>query len=266
MFKLFSSNSKKSSYGWFGNYSNWDDLTDSVGGYSEVSILEKTKDALLKVKSGTAIYERDSVVFDKVEHPFPLLTCILRSAAILQRPLHIIDFGGSLGSTYFQTKDLIGADICASWNIVEQPHYVTAGKEHFEDERLKFYPSIDACLRVQDADLILLSSSVQYLPEPHRFLKELVSYDFDFVIFDRTAFHYGKQDRLTLQIVPPEIYKAAYPAWFFQEDRFLTHFTADYETVCEFPSYVKGESIIPIDHEPIGYNKGFYFVNKSQYA
>lgn len=90
MFKLFSSNSKKSSYGWFGNYSNWDDLTDSVGGYSEVSILEKTKDALLKVKSGNAVYERDSVVFDKVEHPFPLLTCILRSAAILQRPLHII--------------------------------------------------------------------------------------------------------------------------------------------------------------------------------
>lgn len=266
MFKLFSSKSKKSPYGWFGNYSNWNDLLDSVGGYSEVSILNKTRDALLQVKSGTAVYERDSVLFDKIENPFPLLTCLLRSAATLQRPLHIIDFGGSLGSTYFQTKNMAGKDICASWNVVEQEHYVTAGKAHFEDDHLKFYPSIEACLQVQKADLILLSSAVQYLPEPHLFLKELAAHHFDFVVFDRTSFHHGKQDRLTLQIVPPEIYKAAYPSWFFQEEKFLNHFTSGYKTVCEFPSYVEGESVLAIDHQPTGYNKGFYLVNKSKHA
>ncbi|RAJ29537.1 methyltransferase, TIGR04325 family [Pedobacter cryoconitis] len=266
MFKLFSSKSKKSLYGWSGNYSNWDDLVDSVGGYNEVSILNKTRDALLQVKNGTAVYERDSVVFDKIEHPFPLLSCLFRSAALLQRPIHILDFGGSLGSTYFQTKGFAGKDICASWNIVEQEHYVAAGQEHFEDDCLKFYPSIEACLKVQQPDLILLSGSVQYLPEPHVFLKKLAAFNFDFVVFDRTTFHHGEQDRLTLQVVPPEIYSAAYPSWFFQEKRFLNHFTAGYKTICEFPSYVPGEAVLSIDHKPIGYNKGFYFVNKSKYA
>ncbi|MBB5634173.1 putative methyltransferase (TIGR04325 family) [Pedobacter cryoconitis] len=267
MFKLFSSSkSKKSPYGWFGNYSNWDDLMNSVDGYSSVNILNKTKDALLQVKEGTAVYERDSVLFDQIIHPFPLLTCLFKSAATLKRPLHIIDFGGSLGSTYFQTKHLLGNDICASWNIVEQEHYVAAGKEHFEDDHLKFFSSIEACLQVQKIDLILLSGSVQYLPEPHLFLEKLAGYNFDFIVFDRTAFHQGKQDRLTLQIVPPEIYKAAYPAWFFHEESFLNHFISDYTIMCDFTSYVAGESLMDIDHQPVGYDKGFYLVQKSRYA
>ncbi|KIO76340.1 radical SAM protein [Pedobacter lusitanus] len=266
MFKLFSSKSKKSPYGWFGNYSNWNDLVESIDGYSAVNILEKTRDALLQVKNGNASYERDSVLFDQIAHPFPLLTCLFRSAAMLKRSLHVLDFGGSLGSTYYQTRNLAGSEICASWNIVEQEHYVKTGKEHFENDQLKFYPSIDACLKDKKIDLVLLSSSVQYLPEPHQFLQELVNYNFDFLVFDRTAFHYGNQDRLTLQIVHPEIYKAAYPSWFFHEASFLNHFRSGYQTICNFPSYVAEESQMEIDHEPVGYNKGFYFINKSKHA
>ncbi|QNK61852.1 methyltransferase, TIGR04325 family [Pedobacter sp. PAMC26386] len=266
MFKIFSSKSRKDPYGWFGNYSNWDDLVASVNGYSSVNILDRTKEALLQVKKGNAVYERDSVLFDKIVHPFPLLTCLFSSAALLKRPLHVLDFGGSLGSTYFQTKHLAGTDICASWNIVEQEHYVAAGKEHFEDEHLKFFSSIEACLQVQKIDLVLLSSSVQYLPEPHPFLQQLASYNFDFLVFDRTAFVQGKRDRLTLQIVPPTIYKAAYPSWFFHEETFLNHFTSNYTTICDFNSYVEGESTMNIDHKPIGYNKGLYLVNTSKHA
>ena len=144
MFKLFTSKSRKYPYGWFGNYLCWDDLIESLDGYSSVDILDKTKEALLQVKNGTAVYERDSVLFDKAVPPFPLLACLFRSAALLKRPLHIIDFRGALGSTYFQTKKLLGKDICASWNIVEQENYVATGKEYFENDHLKFFTSIDA--------------------------------------------------------------------------------------------------------------------------
>ncbi|QNK61057.1 methyltransferase, TIGR04325 family [Pedobacter sp. PAMC26386] len=266
MFKLFSSKSKKSQYGWFGNHPNWDVLAASVDGYSSPNILDITKNSLLQVKNGNAIYERDSVLFDKIVHPFPLLTCLFRSAYLLKRPMNILDFGGSLGTTYFQTKHFIGPDICASWNIVEQEHYVSVAKEHFEDHCLKFFSSIEACLQVQKIDLVLLSGSVQCLPEPHLFLQKLAGYNFDFIIFDRTAFHHGEQDRLTLQVVPPEIYKAAYPSWFFNEENFLNHFAPGYTTFCDFTSYVEGESLMNIDHQPVGYDKGFYFVNKSKYT
>jgi len=266
MFKLFSSKPKKSPYGWFGNYSNWNDLIESLDGYSSVNTLDKTKDVLLQIKNGTTVYKRNSVLFDKAVLPSPLLTCLFRSAALLKRPVHLIDFGGSLGSTYFQTKNIIGKDTCASWNIVEQEYYVAAGKEHFEDDHLKFFSSIDACLQVLKIDLILFSGSIQYLPEPHLLLEQLAGYNFDFLVFDRTAFHHGKQDRLTLQIVPPEIYKAAYPAWFFHEESFLNHFTPDYTVIWDFTSDVAGESVMDIDHQPVGYDKGFYLVNTSKYA
>jgi len=266
MFKIFSSKNKKSPYGWFGNYASWQEVMASAKGYDAGNILNKTKDALLQVKNGTALYERDSMLFDQMEYPFPLLSCLFRSASLLKRPLNIVDFGGSLGSTYFQVKDFIGPEVCASWNIVEQEHYVTCGKENFENDHLKFYPSIDACLQDKKIDLVLISGSVQYLPQPHLFLKQLADYNFNFLVFDRTAFHHGTEDRLTLQIVPPEIYEASYPSWFFNRDKFMAHFSEKYQLICEFLPFVEGEAIMEIDHQPAGYNKGFYYINTSLYA
>ena len=266
MFKLFSSKRKEAQYGWFGNYASWKDAAILAGGYDSGNILRKTKDALLQVKNGTAVYERDSVIFDKIEYPFPLISCLLRSAALSKRPLHILDFGGSLGSTYYQVKDFIGADCCASWNIVEQEHYVNCGKQNFEDDSLKFYHSIDACLQDKKIDLILISGSIQYLEEPHLMLEKMAAYNFDFVVFDRTPFHDQAADRLTLQTVPPEIYEASYPSWFFAIDKFLNHFKLNYKIVSELPSYVEGETVMFIDNKPAGFNKGFYLINRSLHA
>lgn len=266
MFKLFSSKRTAIQYGWFGNYTSWQDAATLAGGYDSGIILQKTRDALLKVKNGSAVYERDSVLFDKIEYPFPLISCLLRSAAVLKRPLNILDFGGSLGSTYFQVKDFVGTDCCASWNIVEQEHYVNCGKINFEDEHLKFYHSIDACLQDKKIDLILLSGSVQYLENPHQFLEQVAGYNFDFIVFDRTAFHNQTEDRLTLQTVPPEIYEASYPSWFFNTGRFLNHFKPNNKIVCELPSYLEGETIMFIDNKPAGFNKGFYLQNRSLHA
>jgi putative methyltransferase (TIGR04325 family) len=266
MFKIFSPKRKEAQYGWFGNYASWQDAASLAAGYDSHHILQKTGEAILQVKNGTALYERDSVLFDKIEYPFPLISCLLRSAAILKRPIHVLDFGGSLGSTYYQVKDFVGADCCASWNIVEQEHYVNYGKEKIEDEHLKFYHSIDACLQDRNIDLILISSSVQYLQEPHLMLENFAGYNFDFIVFDRTAFHDQADDRLTLQIVPPEIYEASYPSWFFAEQKFLNHFKSSYKVVCELPSYLEGETVMFIDNQPAGFNKGFYLINQSLHA
>ncbi|MET1054661.1 MAG: TIGR04325 family methyltransferase [Pedobacter sp.] len=266
MFKLFSSKTAEVQYGWSGNYASWQDAASLAGGYDSGNILKKTRDALLQVKNGTAVYERDSVVFDKIEYPFPLISCLLRSAALLKRPLNILDFGGSMGSTYYQVKDFVGSGCCASWNIVEQEHYVNCGKLNFEDDYLKFYHSIDDCLQDKKIDLILISSSVQYLEAPHEFLEKFAGYKFDFIVFDRTAFHDGAEDRLTLQIVPPEIYEASYPSWFFAADKFLNPFKSTYKIICELPSYIEGEAVMYIDNKPAGYNKGYYLQNKSLHA
>ncbi|WP_432713985.1 methyltransferase, TIGR04325 family [Pedobacter sp.] len=265
MFKALFSRRKKDQYGWFGDYSSWAAVSAKADGYQTDNIINRTRDSLLKVKSGTAVYERDSVVFDQKEYPYVLITFLIHSASLKKKPLNILDFGGSLGSTYYQVREFLTPEICASWNVVEQEHYVAVGKQDFEDQTLKFFPSIEACLTEKEIDFVLLSSSVQYLEEPHLFLQKLAKFNFDFLFFDRTAFNKAPYDRLTLQIVPPEIYEASYPAWFFNKERFLNHFSG-YKRVAEFPSYVDGEQTFTIDGKPVAYSKGFYFINLSKYT
>lgn len=264
MFKSLFKNAKASQpkYGWFGNYRSWDEVLKAAEGYDSEIILEKTRDALLKVKAGIAVYERDSVTFDKKEYPFPLLTFLLHSASLQGRPLHIIDFGGSLGSTYYQIKEFLTPKICLSWNIIEQKHYVSCGKVNFENDQLKFYNTIEECILDKPVDFVLISSSVQYLENPHIFLKKLASYNFKFLLFDRTAFHDEADDRLTLQIVPPNIYPASYPSWFFNEEKLLAHFKEGYNVAADFSPYIDGEQILYIDEQPSGYGHGFYLSAK----
>jgi putative methyltransferase (TIGR04325 family) len=255
--KFFIKRKKRAAYGWFGDYKTWAQAANDSKGYAADNILEKTRTALLKIKRGEAVYERDSVTFDTKQYPFPVISSLLYIATANSNKLNVIDFGGSLGSTWFQVKDFLNNLSPVCWNIVEQQEYVTCGRELFEDEKLKFNYSIEECINLQKPNVILLSSVIQYLEKPHDFLQSLLAYEIEYILVDRTAFIKSDKDRLTRQIVPPEIYEATYPAWFFNEKRFLSHFVPKYEIIAEFTSYVEGESVIQIDNRPIGYDKGF---------
>lgn len=260
LFKL--KKKEKIKYGWFGNYKSWDELTARSGGYESDNILDITRNSLLKIKNGQAVYERDSVLFDKKMYPYSIISTLLYTAIECGGKLNIIDFGGSLGSTYYQVRDLIPSSVQVHWSVVEQKEYVKCGQELFEDDVLKFHFSIGESLSDKKADILLLSSVIQYLEKPHDFLDQIKAHDFKYILFDRTSFIKGDQpDRLTLQIVPPDIYKAEYPAWFFNEKGVMEHFT-DYEVKLEFESYVPGEQDIEIDHVKAGFDKGFFLVRK----
>ncbi|HEV7380636.1 MAG TPA: methyltransferase, TIGR04325 family [Dyadobacter sp.] len=255
---------KKNQYGWFGDYQNWEELAALTGGYEEQSILEITKQALLKVKNGEAVYERDSVLFDKKLYPYSVITALLYAAAECNGALNVIDFGGSLGSTYYQVIDLIPPSVTVNWSVVEQNAYIQCGQQYFQDDTLQFHYTIAESLQARKADVLLLSSVVQYLPDPHAFLEEIQQYNFKFIIIDRTAFVNGERgDRLTLQIVPPQIYQARYPAWFFNERNFTAHFK-NYQIKTEFESSVPGEEVMEIDGEKQGFDKGFFMIRKAK--
>src|SRR5712691_3342391 len=91
-------------YGLSGDYAAWEDAVHASTGYDSEVILEKTRTALLQVKNGQAVYERDSVVFDEVQYAWPLLAGLLWIATRSGGKLDVLDFGGSLGSTYFQNR------------------------------------------------------------------------------------------------------------------------------------------------------------------
>jgi|APLak6261660231_1056022.scaffolds.fasta_scaffold02306_2 putative methyltransferase (TIGR04325 family) len=203
-------------------------------GYEQGEILERTRAALHKVLRGEAAYERDSVTFDRLELPHTLLALLTRAATENAGRLSVLDFGGSLGSTYFQCRSALAHLPALDWSIVEQPAHVACGQREFANGTLKFYPTIPACLQERRPNVLLLSSVLQYLPEPWKFLREAAAHDFAWIILDRTAFIPADRDRLTVEVVSPRIYPASYPAWFFSRPRLAEHLPAGWKIETEF--------------------------------
>jgi putative methyltransferase (TIGR04325 family) len=218
-----------------GDFATWEEAERASTGYSAPEILEKTCAALLKVRGGLAAYERDSVTFDKLEYSYPLLAGLLRAAARRTR-LSVLDFGGSLGSTYFQNRHFLSTINELRWSIVEQPAHVACGKSKFANEHLRFYGTIEECMQTERPDVLLLSGVIQCLPQPYGFLTEVLQWNFECIIVDRTPFMRNGTTRLTVESVPERIYKASYPSWFLSEERFLRCFSPRYDLLASFPA------------------------------
>ncbi|MGE0088147.1 MAG: TIGR04325 family methyltransferase [Bacteroidales bacterium] len=222
-------------YGWYGNYSSWQEASSHATGYDSQMILEKVISATKRVKGGKSAYEKDSVLFQKTDYSYPVLTSLLWITAQNKGRLHVLDFGGSLGSTYFQNKKFLNELPEIKWCIVEQSGFVKAGKDYFEDDKLKFYYSIDQCTELNEIDVILFSSVLQYIEKPYEILDEIKKTKIQYVIIDRTAFIDGN-DRITVQKVNPNIYEASYPCWFFNKEKFIHYMKSDFEIMTEFDS------------------------------
>ena len=245
--------------GYFGDYPSWDEACRASSGYDSDLILQQVKEALLKVKSGEAVYERDSVLFDRIHYSWPLLAGLLWIASRSGNRLSLIDLGGSLGSSYFQNRNFLTHLGSLSWNIVEQKRFVECGKSDFEDEHLRFYYNIDDCLSEQKPDTLLLLSVIQYIENPYEFVTQVLRDQFKYVIIDRTPFISDGDDMLTVHRVSPSIYRASIPTWLLSEGKFRSFMAEKYELVADFNSfshdYFRG-SVVEL--------RGFLFIRRDE--
>ena len=222
-------------YGFFGDYSSFKEVLSMCDGYSADNILEKTLQSTLKVKNGEAVFERDSFIFSKIQYSFPLLACLFKVAAECNNTLSIIDFGGALGSHYFQNKEFLKPIDIKQWVVVEQPAYVKVGNEKIADDTLRFENSI---WDIRGANLLLSSSTLQYMEDPYAQAQQFIDLGLEYILLDRIQLNIENKDRLTLQKVPPEIYDAQYPSWFLNEDKLLSVFADKYDLILDFDSTI----------------------------
>jgi len=219
-----------------GEYATWKSALESSSGYESPIIIESVCSAAKKVKNGDAVYERDSVCFYKEQYRWPTLACLLRVAAENEGKMNVLDYGGSLGSYYFQHKKYFSCLKRTLWAVVEQPAFVSCGQREFEDDTLRFYASIDECLQNSDIDVVLMSAVLQYLQDPESVLEKVCSIGARFIIIDRIPYVDSVRDRLTVQTVPGRIYNVSYPAWFFSEKRLMGVLkNLKYSVVSELP-------------------------------
>lgn len=203
-----------------GDFATWEEASGHCTGYDAEEILAKVLAATLKVKHGEAAFERDSVLFDEIEYSWPVLAGLMWAAARSGGRLNVLDFGGALGSSYFQNRTVLQTLPNVRWNVVEQPHYVEAGQTYIQDEQLRFYKTIEECLSENQPNVILLSSVLQYLETPTDLIGKLNEVGAFCLIIDRTPFSLHEKNKLVIQKVPVAIYSASYPMWIFSLSEF----------------------------------------------
>lgn len=217
-----------------GHYSSWTAASDASTGYDADSILERVSAASEKVKSGEAVYERDSVLFDRVEHSFPLLTVLMKAAAENNGKLTVLDFGGSLGSSYFQCKHLLPYNLDLNWCVVEQEKFVHRGRETFASEELQFFFSIQECTTQHKPDIVLFASVLQYLEQADQIVDAAIAAGSKYIVIDRTPFILLDEDWLCVQHVPASIYRASYPCVMLSESRLKKRLEQRFDLAADF--------------------------------
>lgn len=224
-----------------GDFQTWEEASAGLSGYSDPAILKRVLQASLDVKRGSAAFERDGMLFDKVQYSWPVLAGLLFSRNLHKDSLSVLDYGGSLGTSYFQNKRFLRHIHRLTWCIVEQNRYIEVGKKTFQDNTLKFYKSIDESFIANFFDCILLSAVLDVIPEldtvVNRLLKERVSV----VIVDRSVFlkqSYDEgKDYYVRQYVANSIFPAVLPFRFISFVKIRKVFEDHgYQIVETFPS------------------------------
>ena len=240
---------------WQGDYPDWESATAACGeGYSSDAIFERVEAAALAVKKGQALWERDSVLFYHEEYSWPLVAGLMTIAVQHKGSLHVLDFGGALGSTYQQNKRILQLIPDVSWHIVEQPHVVDCGKQKFTSKRCTFHETMKECFAQVPINVVLFSSVLQYMAEPYAVLQEALDMQPAAILIDRTSFLRGRE-KITVQHVPEEIYPAKYPCWWLNRNRVASMLANSYTCLPDYKS--------PVD--PPGFY-GFLAIKKETYA
>jgi putative methyltransferase (TIGR04325 family) len=218
-----------------GDYATWAEAKKHCSGFDPSRALPRILKATRAVVNGSAAAEQNGVLRDHVDYSWPTLAAFMWVAGQDSR-LRLVDFGGSLGTTYRQNARFLRSLKDVQWAVVEQPELVLAGKREFEDGRLQFFHELESAFTAIQANVVFLSNALQYLEKPYEMLNRAFKLGARYVVLDRTPVIEGDKDRLTRQVHANQADAGSQPAWFFSHQRLFAHVQERYELVAEFES------------------------------
>jgi putative methyltransferase (TIGR04325 family) len=241
---------------------SWRDVQERASRRSQgrgAASLEETRAPSWEEEGHKAILrwaERDGFILPAPEFQFPVIAGILRSALRNGNEINILDFGGSIGSVYFQLKSFVPFGTTIRWNVVELPETVEYGRKHFENNELHFYYNIDECIKNTNPKIILLSGVLQYLEAPDAVLRQCGEIGASTLLIDRTTCSELVEDRLAVQIIASPDRYSEYPLWILSEPRLREELSKHWRFLTGFESAVDG--MVVVEDLPVHY-RGFLF-------
>ena len=218
-----------------GRPNDWAQAQRMSSGYDDRLIVERVAEATRAVVAGRAACERDAILFDEPQHPFAILSALWRAASLGGGRLDVVDFGGSLGSTYRQCRPLLDEMQSLQWRVVEQAAFVEAGRREFATAELGFFGALEELPPAEGRRLMLACSVLQYLQDCDDVLDAFARSDAEHLLIDRTPVGTQRDHRLCIQHVPQQIYAASYPCWILSHEELLQRLSRDWQLVCDFP-------------------------------
>ena len=251
---------KSNKNAWVGSFNSWEEASKYAGNYSNSNILEKTLLASRQVRDGEAACERDSVLLPERQYLWPSLSGLLLGAARNGGEVHVLDFGGALGSTYRTFRPYLSHLSKVRWHVVELPELALLGTKEFQTEELIFHDNLESCLLNFRVDGVLFGATLQYLPNPYGYIEALSNTNIDYLIIDRTSFARSGGHRICVQQVPKSIYEASYPCHIMDLEHTLATLKKGFDIVEVLPSMegdiedISFKGIIAVRTEAAGKN------------
>lgn len=245
---------------WRGDYSSWSEALSDSSGYDGDEIAEKVFQSTVRLLRGDGVYERDSVLFDQVQYSWPLVSALL-ATSLESQELQVLDFGGALGSSFYQNQEFLRKVKTYRWYVVEQKSFLDKAKKLDPIEHLFFKNNMREVFAESKINFVLFSSVLQYLENPYEVLDEVMSYSPQAIFLDRVLIVEGDRDIITKQSVSGDIYQASYPCRLMTPQSIFSTLEKKYRLVSDFKSFVDIEGSLNNKYRVS--EKGFYFELKS---
>ena len=241
-----------------GSYKNYTSALKNSSGYASKDLLNKIISSNSKVMNGDVPYERDGILFSEYQYFMEINAAILKAniTKTHNRPLRVIDFGGSLGTLYRQFKSFTHNSINLNWRIVEQDYLVKYGINNLSADGLSFMPSSLINTLKPNPDIVIFSASLQFMKDPGIYLKKMVKLRPKYIVIDRTPFHDKNYNHLSILKAGTDI-TGSYPCWIFGQT-FLVERLSGYRLVSSWTSN-EGNFFF---YGGIGTYKGFLYEKK----
>ena len=186
-----------------GSYRTWDEALRATGPYKpDMTVLVET---VRKYRDGEPSFLNRYDPSSRVIW-YPLLAGLLTASARCGGRLSVLDFGGSLGQTWFGLEyALRQLPFPATWCVVDQPECVDAGARSFQSDRLRFYGSVKDAASKHELNTVVASSTLQYLDRPFDTLDALARLRLPNLILDRTVVSKDDTERIMRQRTPADM-------------------------------------------------------------
>ncbi len=190
-----------------GPFFSWDSAINKSMGYDNDKILNHIYLSAKKAKK-KGLIEKDGFLKKNFEIN-SILTKIINKH---KKNLNILDFGGGFGTLYFQYKKL---NQNFNWFIIEQKKVCNLASSFLNNEKKLSYHSDFQFLKNKKIDIVILSSSIQYVKDYRSILKKIKNLKPSYIIFLKTPLNRWLLNFLFVQKIPQNVYEGSYPSWIF---------------------------------------------------